>query len=302
MFGSRTLTLKIGAQELTFKSVAEFEFALAGRVALPADKFAELSLLSEAELKQEAKSIKAVEQKFVEILSRSLEQPGSIAALMQQLDPKVFSQDHAWREIIHALADKGAEANAVRHIALVKYMQYLTGRQEMIKQAYRIRKQERERARAQLLAGESRPGDVSQEREIPDDNAFRETVIFDSSLIEVQDRTEQTFGRLPKGEATVVHLGGGEGIDVMLSKHAFRFSNEGFGRLDDGNGNIYRLAPGKNIIGRDAVCSIMVDAELRDISRLHLIIEPLSEQTFGFTDLSSHGTFLPNYVLAQKST
>lgn len=301
MFGSRALTLTIGGQEFTFKSTAEFEFALSGRTNLPADKFSELSVLSQSELKQEARNIKAVEQRFVEILSRSLEQPGSIATLMQQLDLKVFSQDHDWREIVRALADKGAEADAFRHIALVKYMQYLTGRQEMIKQAYRIKKQERERARTLLLAGDSRPGDVSQEMEVPGESAFRETVIFDSALIEIQDRTEQTFTRLPKGEATVVQLAPGDAIDIMLSKHPFRFTNEGHGRLEDANDNVYELSRGKNIVGRDAVCNVMVDPDLRDVSRLHLIIEPLTERAFGFTDLSSHGTFLPNHALAQKA-
>ena len=54
---------------------------------------------------------------------------------------------------------------------------------------------------------------------------------------------------------------------------------------------------GKNIIGRDAVCNVVVGRALRDVSRMHLIIEPQDDGSIRFTDLSSHGTFLPTVLV-----
>ncbi|MBT8445733.1 MAG: hypothetical protein KJO38_01215, partial [Gammaproteobacteria bacterium] len=72
LFG-KALTLHVGGQDIEFNSLAEFEFAMAGRTDVPAEKLAELAMLTGPELKREARSIKAVESQFVDILSKSLE-------------------------------------------------------------------------------------------------------------------------------------------------------------------------------------------------------------------------------------
>jgi hypothetical protein len=264
---------------------------MAGRTDVPAVKISELALLTGPELKREARSIKAVESQFVDILSKSLERPGSIAGLLKSVDIKVFSQDHDWREIVHDLADRGEEYDALRRIVLVKYMQYLTARQEVIKQIYKVKKHER--TLATEAAGEPHPGDVSQELELPEGNRFRETVIFDSQIIDQQDQTEQSFTRLPKGEPLEIRLADDASTELMLSRHAFRYVNSGNGHLEDDSGHQYPLAEGKNIIGRDGVCNIVIDGAYRDVSRLHMVIEKQPGGTVRFTDLSSHGTFLP---------
>jgi predicted component of type VI protein secretion system len=64
--------------------------------------------------------------------------------------------------------------------------------------------------------------------------------------------------------------------------------------LVDEHGSKHTINAGKNIVGRDSVCNVVVDTSLRDVSRMHLIIEPLDDGKIRFTDLSSHGTFLPS--------
>ena len=290
LFG-KALMLHIGGQDIEFNSLAEFEFAMAGRTDVPAEKLAELAMLTGPELKREARSIKAVESQFVDILSKSLERPGSIGGLLKSIDNKVFSQDHDWREIVHDLGERGEEYDELRRVVLVKYMQYLTARQEVIKQIYKVKKHER--ALAAEAAGNAAAGDVSQEIEIPGEDRFRETAIFDSQLIDQQDQTEQSFTRLPKGEPLEIRLANDASTELMLSRHAFRYVNSGTGRLEDDAGRHYELAEGKNIIGRDGVCNIVIDGAYRDVSRLHMVIEKQDDGSIRFTDLSSHGTFLP---------
>ena len=70
---SKALSLVINGEEISFHTLAEFEFALGGRTNVPASKLADLIMLSPDELKREAQSIKSMETRFVDLLSRSLE-------------------------------------------------------------------------------------------------------------------------------------------------------------------------------------------------------------------------------------
>jgi len=171
--------------------------------AVPAKKIAEMVAVSLQELRLEAKAIKNVEQQFVEVLSKSIEEPGSITK-------------------------------------------------------------------------------------------YKDTVIFDSVIIEQQADKTNEFSRLPKGELLNISLGAGQRINLRFSKHDSQLANDsGNYRIIDDQVRDYPLQDGKNIIGRDSLCNVVVDNIYRDVSRIHLIIEPLDDQKVRFTVLSSHGTFLP---------
>lgn len=291
---AKALTLDVAGQEISFSTLAEVEFALSGRTDVPAKKIAEMVGLTLQELKKEAKAIKNVEQQFVEVLSRSIEEPGSITEYLRNMDVHVFSQDHHWRDIMRSLNDKDASYDELRRVALVKYMQYLRSRQDVIKQTYKIKKRER-----QLLEGHSGDIDSKENAAARDEDSgipgLRDTVIFDSVIIEQQADKTSEFSRLPKGEAINIDLGAGQKVNVRFSKHAFQFANDGgsYAIIDDQERQ-YPLQEGKNIVGRDSVCNVVVDNIYRDVSRIHLIIEPLDDGKVRFTDLSSHGTFLPH--------
>ena len=100
---SKALSLNISGKEISVNALAEFEFALGGRTNVPASKLANLIMLAPDALKRKAKSIKSVEKRFVNILSRSIEQPGEIGKLVREVDIQVFSNDYEWRNIFKAL-------------------------------------------------------------------------------------------------------------------------------------------------------------------------------------------------------
>jgi hypothetical protein len=288
------MSLMVGGQTVTFSSIAEFEFSLAGRTDVPSRKISDLMLLSTDELKREAQHIKAIEQQFVTVLSREMESPGRVSSFLREIDPHVFSQDHHWRDIMTSLREKDGDYNELRRIALVKYMQYLTSRQEIIKHTYSIKKQGGKKpAPADDDAPETRYAALDGNGQA----AMRETVILSSQVIAPEPKQKDVYTRVPKGEAIIVQIDQGQAIDLMLSKHPFRLAVGTDVTLTDEAGNVHRLQEGKNIVGRDAVCNVVVDASLRDVSRLHLIIERLGQGSLRFTDLSSHGTFLPSYLV-----
>jgi len=302
LFG-KALTLVINGEEISFHTLAEFEFALGGRTNVPASKLADLIVLSPDDLKREAKSIKAVEKRFVDILSRSIEQPGEIGRLVREIDIQVFSNDYDWRNIFKALNQQGPDYDELRRVAVVKYMQYLRSRQDVIKQTYKVKLKEADKAGADVppsalatLAFDAPP--LAEDGK----DALKETSIFDSVSLEAPlDLASAAFVRLPKGEAVELAPRANADFEMKLSKHPFTFRNRASRELVDEHGQVYPLANGKNIVGRDAVCNVVVDSALRDVSRMHLIIEPLADGLLRFTDLSSHGTFVPT-ALAPGAT
>ncbi len=279
-FFSKPLELEIGDQTYKFCSTADFEFALSGRTAVPSRKISDMVKFSTEQLKKEARTIKEVEKRFVTILSRSIEEPNSINRALREIDPLIFSQDHGWREIISSLNEGDDEYNPFRRIALVKYMQYLASRQEIIKYMYSEKKK-------LLKEGNG---------EEPAEGApFKDTLILENTVFEpTQDHQKNmTFERMPKGEPVTLTLKPGEVIDIYLSKHACKLGSDDGLSFTDQKGRNHTLSKGRTVIGRDTASTIIMEPNLRDISRLHLVIEKFDDQTVQITDLSSHGTFIP---------
>lgn len=276
---SKPLTLEIGEQTVRFESLGDFEFALAGRTDVPASKLAALSKLSAEELTRAAKNIKAVERQFVDLLTRSIESPETLNAAFAELEPDLFSNDHDWRQIVLALQRKPNEDYAeLKRLSLVKYLQYLSSRQELIKHTYAVKQLEQDRSSSLQDSGQ---------------HPMKETVVLDSTVVNTDHDEADEMSRLPKGEAKLVSVPPGKTMEFRLSTHAFKLVRNGGYKLVDHTGETHELQEGKNIVGRDVACNVVIDASCRDISRLHLIVEPLASQQVRLTDLSSHGTFIP---------
>jgi hypothetical protein len=283
-FFTKPIELKIADQTFKFCSIADFEFCLAGRTAVPSRKITEMVKFSTDQLKNEAKTIKEIEKRFVAILSKSIEDTKSIDRALRELDPVIFSQDHGWRDIITALNQAEDELNPFRRIALVKYMQYLSARQEIIKYMY----SEKKKHSKELGLDQSEVGPK------------KETIILENTVFEPSEDTqsghqdsEQTFERMPKGEAVTITLSPEQEIDLLLSRHGCKIrSKENKIEFIDNENRTYELKDRRSVIGRDSVSAVMMDPALRDVSRMHIVIEKFDDQTIQITDLSSHGTYI----------
>ena len=95
--------------------------------------------LDDDALLREAEAIRAVEQRFADALSGSLENVTSISPFLKEMDLSLISQDHDWRAIITALNQLPGQHEECKKVALVKYMQYLNARQEVVKTLYSSR-------------------------------------------------------------------------------------------------------------------------------------------------------------------
>lgn len=285
-FFAKPIELTVGEQNLKFSSLADFEFSLAGRTSVPSKKITGMVKFSLDELKKEARTIKDIEKRFVTILSKSIEDPDSINRALREMDAQIFSQDNGWRLIIGALHNGDEELNEFRRVALVKYMQYLSSRQEIIKYLY----SEKKRHVKSATAANNNEG--AEE--------FKDTVILENTVFEPISGEYQSgeMEKMPKGENVTVRMKPGKKLELLLSKNRCKIiADESGCKFIDDAGRIYDLKIGKNIVGRDSKSDIMMDPNLRDISRMHLVIETDETNTLYLTDLSAHGTYLPDKYL-----
>jgi len=281
-FFAKPIEITIGEQSLKFSSLADFEFALAGRTSVPSKKITGMVKFSLDELKKEAKTIKEIEKKFVSMLSKSIEEPESINRALREMDAQIFSQDHGWRIIISALHGGDEELNEFRRVALVKYMQYLSSRQEIIKYLYSEKKKH---VKSSASVSGSDAG-----------SEFKDTLMLENTVFEPLANNTNTgeMDKMPKGENVTIRMQAGKKIDVLISKHPCKIvCDESGTKFIDQSGRSYILKTGKNVVGRDSKSDIMLDPNLRDVSRMHLVIETDETNTIYMTDLSAHGTYIP---------
>lgn len=288
----KPLSLQIGERTLRFDSRVDFEFALASRTEVPAAKIAELMRCTPEQLRTEASSVRQVERHFVEVLARSIQEPGSIGYLLREMDMKFFSQDHEWRAIMQALARQDRSFDEFKQLALVKYTQYLASRQDILQGIY---------------THKSVPGTVEQDGAYDPEPQFRETVLFNvSEPLAAQpesanDATPTRLVRLPRGESIRLRPQPGDVVEIVLSRHPFRLRPGGAPVLMDLDGNEHPLQPGRNVLGRHPDSDVMIDAAYRDVSRTHAIVEIEPGGDVLLTDLSSHGTFVPTHLIGNTA-
>jgi hypothetical protein len=159
-------------------------------------------------------------------------------------------------------------------------MQYLSARQEIIKYLY-----------SEKRRTSKEPADSG------DGSAFKDTVILENTVFEPVAKSDtgpnEKFERLPKGEAVTIIMKPGEEADVLLSRHECKIiSKDNKIFFVDNEERSYELQDGRSVVGRDSVSTVMMEPNLRDISRMHIVIQKFDESTIQVTDLSSHGTYI----------
>ncbi len=275
------LELDLPDRTLRFRGITEFEFALSSKTEYPVGRVAELLPRSPADLRKVATHIRQVEKRFAEVLTDSMHEPGLVSELMREVGIKLFSKDHGWRDLIEGLNQCGPAYDEYKRLALVKYMQYLGSRQDVLRSIYL----DKIRDGARTALAEVVPAPAW---------STHETELFDASSVggAVGDAVDtwDCYRALERGETVIVHIPPGEAVELRLSVHPFRLYGGQSHYLVDENGAEHLLRPGKNMVGRQVDGDVVVDPQLRAVSRRHLIIETIDEETVALTDVSAHGT------------
>lgn len=284
MFGraqARGLRLRLGESSYEFPTPEDFAFALTGRASVPGSRVGALVEMGDEALRREAEAIRQVERMFNNALDGSLRDVTSISPFLKEIDINLISQDHDWRTIISALNAIEDPHEPYAKVALVKYVQYLAARRQAVTAIYATRRN----ARPEGVTGGN--------------GKLRDTALFE--VAELSSEEAAQFRRIPKGETVEIDLGAEEAVALLLAKHCCRLGSDGKPVFVDDADRSTPLRRGKNIVGRDASCDVVINASCRDISRKHLIVEVAGDHLVRLTDISSHGTFIHPRLLDNTS-
>lgn len=289
-FLERPVQLQIGAGQLRFKNSRELEYALSGKTALSSNQVAALGDLDDTVLGRQLDAYQLMEQRIVSALSR----PGNgVDAFLDQINLEDISDDHDWRAIFAALRALDGTGERYKKSALLKYVEYLTSGQEVIRTI-----------RANRFGGLM----PSNPRAAPDKSTSRterQTLIYDLEELSGVDKAESQrsnddFARLAKGETLEIKFGPHQSLALVMARYRFVLVSGSPFLLFDESGHDLKVRAGKNIVGRSTQCDVVLDGIYGAVSRKHLIIEINESGTVKLTDISTLGTFVPKGYVDSK--
>lgn len=268
-------------EAIVSSDLGEFLSQLSACTKVPAHRLEEYLMWPEQALRQEVRSVRKLLSKLSQVVVSSMEDTTSIDAFWQEIDLESISCDHNWRSIFSSLRHAGLTHFEHKRAVLVKYLQYLTFRKRLLELIYlrkRDTRNEQEPAPEQTL-----PAHFGDNGSAPDGSVPPPIRHHPNG---------RDFIRLPLGEPIEVPLPAGRELKLMLAGHMFRMVGATPPILVDQHGVSYFLKEGKTVLGRHPQSDIVANADFRDISRAHLLIEWRGNQAVTLTDLSSRGTFV----------
>lgn len=286
----RSVELSVGAGQLRFKDLGELEYALEDKTAMSSVSVSALGKLSDDALMRQAHAYRSMEQRIVDVLSS----PGNGAEqFLNRLELDQISPDHDWRDLIGAIRTLDEACEPYKKAALLKYVAYLSAAQDVIRTI-----------RVNRLG--QMTGSDDHVRSVPNaDLAQRQRMIFDLQALSGTGGTpassdENGFARMSKGESLEIRFGEHQSLDIVLAKYRFGLISGRPFLLVDESGHDLKVRPGKNLIGRSARCSVVLDNTFGAISRKHLILEIDRHHRVRLTDISTLGTFLPRGLIGSR--
>lgn len=271
----KPLVLRMQGVEYSFGTPRDLEFALAGRCGLPPERLDALLRAPLGSLLEDAEHIAAMRKTLLGALESPPEDMTSVETFIRTIAPTTLSSDHDWRVIIPAVTAAASVDEAFVRVALAQYIRYLEHRESMLRRIHAHRSTNAAPARTPEPA--------------------RETLAL---APEPPAAGSHSFTRIPKGKPVELRLEEGQDLVLLLAKHPFQIVHAAghFAFVGPGMApHPLRVQP--MLVGRESANDIVIDSNLRDVSRRHLLIEFDGSGLLRLTDLSSHGTSLPEEYL-----
>ncbi len=99
--------------------------------------------------------------------------------------------------------------------------------------------------------------------------------------------------RIPKNKPIDIEINEGEVVDIYIAKYKCNLISKNGIKFIDNDGFEHMLTLDENKIGRGKACNVKFGSDLREISRVHLLIVNYNHKKLQITDLSAQGSYLP---------
>ena len=248
------------------ESTRSVETCLTNRTSVPEDRAALMRTWSASELEINTRTVGQIIKRFAQAVADAVENPRTTDDFVRALDLKSISRDHEWRTIFSVLKGCDEEYKNDRAVAIRQYLQYLCSRKELLDFICASRQQ------------------------------LEETNEHETVLAYSQDAVDKrpTLTRLGKNTRILVAIPYRGELALSLGRHPFTLLDGYPPRLIEPSGRELDLRKGRLSIGRHPSNDLVIDRNLNEVSRGHLILEWLGDSRIFITDLSSRGTFVEN--------
>lgn len=274
----RPMALLWGTQKLRFEAPHDFAFALSARTSVPLSRWQQFLQSSGVELETELQNIDSLKRRIGHVMAAYDSRRQPCGPAIGQIGSAAFSKDHDWRTIVARLIELPTDCDLFVRVALQKYHLYLEARHSTVRLA---------------MATKAPTTD-------PDERSKATVMLALSPNMSPFERVD--LCRLPQGKAVTLHLAHGNAISLKLAKHPFSLTHGQAWMLVAADGIAYTLHAGLNRVGRGRDNDIALDPDFRNVSRQHLLAQPLSGDVIVLTDLSAHGTYVPPTALASRKS
>lgn len=304
LFGRSGLVIEIKNQSFTFSNVDEFKTFLAGKTEIPASKMQEMLKRTDLHLNEEIKQLSKVEKTINEKLAATIRDPKTIDSYLDDATMVRFSQDYDWRQIMFELSKQATDYSEYKLEGVTFYVKYLQSRISVAKSILEDKTKplpessDKTRLLIDTMETNVLKAEDLQAAEAADEIEDDMQGHFASTSVDLDEQkdekiTPSEFKRIPRGQTVIIDASSIPMLPMKIASRKFILEMSDPPKLIGKNGDAFPLKQGENLIGRSTKCSIVLNPELVDISRQHLIIELYPDKTLHFTDLSSSGSKLP---------
>ena len=304
LFGSSGLVIEIKNQSFTFSNVDEFKTFLAGKTEIPASKMQEMLKRTDLHLNEEIKQLSKVEKTINEKLAATIRDPKTIDSYLDDATMIRFSQDYDWRQIMFELSKQATDYSEYKLEGVTFYVKYLQSRISVAKSILEDKTKplpessDKTRLLIDTMETNVLKAEDLQAAEAADEIEDDMRGHLASTSVDLEEQkdekiTPSEFKRIPRGQTVIIDASSIPMLPLKIASRKFILDMSDPPKLIGKNGDAFPLKQGENLIGRSTKCSIVLNPELVDISRQHLIIELYPDKTLHFTDLSSSGSKLP---------
>jgi hypothetical protein len=274
------VVLYLDALGTSVTSLTELEGALRPRLEVSSERYAHFIGLDDETLANAAVTTQRAVDYLQRILLSLRDEVPRIDAVLAEIPRSFFTEDHAWRVLFDELRGIAGSYHEFKLLALARYRGYLVGCLNALNRISDERLQS-------SLGGELRAAsENTTEYDLPRQHGGYDSACSRAEVI-VRDLV-----RLPTG-VTLGLDGSSEGaMDLWMARRRFRIECWSGPILVDERGRRMPLAEGRNLVGRGLYNGVVVDADFREVSRRHLILDVDNGTPVTVTDLSTLGSFM----------
>ncbi|MEE8118768.1 MAG: FHA domain-containing protein [Gammaproteobacteria bacterium] len=276
----RGLVMEIAGVGYRFANPDEFDTFLRARLEVSPEEISRFAEASDLQVQELLKRTNTCQQRLLEMHLMTLETGKSVDVVWSDMDASYIPDDHQWQSLIFSLGDESGIPEAYRERGLVRLLEYLRTRKDVLQE---------------ILRQKSQDGPESENKRALPHSGERDSMTDEKTDVAMTQGVD--YKRMPPGAPLVMNFPDGEYVSIYLARQRIRVKAGDDATLMDDRGNVISLSSGKTIVGRSRGCDIILDASPNDVSRQHLVIETTPDRRLLLTDISSRGTFVPARAL-----